>query len=81
METTVTRKNMVTIPAEIGRRLSITPGCKLSWIPVKGSKEEIRVRVIPKRGDLANRLKGKGKGVSPNRNAVEELIQERSAEG
>ena len=45
-------ENMVTIPAEIGRRLGIKPGYRLDWQPVEG-KDEILVRVIPDRGELA----------------------------
>lgn len=81
MQTTVTSKNMVTIPAELGRRFAITPGCKLAWDPVIGSTEEILVRVIPRRGDLARRLRGAGKVYSPQRDAVAELIAEREMEG
>ena len=79
MITTITRKNMVTIPAEIGRRLGIKPGYRLDWQPVEG-KEEILVRVIPDRGELARRLLGAGRQFAPERNAVAELIQERAAE-
>jgi AbrB family looped-hinge helix DNA binding protein len=57
MITTVTQKNMVTIPAEVGRKLGIRPGWKLDWQPVEG-REEILVRVIPDRGELARRLTG-----------------------
>jgi bifunctional DNA-binding transcriptional regulator/antitoxin component of YhaV-PrlF toxin-antitoxin module len=81
METTVTRKNMVTIPAELGRRFAITAGCKLAWDPVKGSTEEIRVRVIPRRGDRARKLRGAGKLNSPQRDGVAELVAEREIEG
>ena len=80
MITTVTQKNMVTIPAEVGRRLNITPGCRLDWEPVEG-KEEIRVRVIPKRGDLARRLMGAGQQIARGRDAVAELVEERAQEG
>jgi len=59
MITTVTQKNMVTIPAEVGRKLGIRPGWKLDWQPVEG-KEEILVRVIPDRGEQARRLLGAG---------------------
>lgn len=59
MITTVTQKNMVTIPAEIGRRFGIKPGYRLDWQPVEG-KEEILVRIIPDRGELARRIMGKG---------------------
>lgn len=80
MITTVTRKNMVTIPAEIGRRFGIKPGYRLDWQPVEGT-EEILVRVIPDRGELARRLLGAGRQFSPERDAVAELIAERAAEG
>jgi bifunctional DNA-binding transcriptional regulator/antitoxin component of YhaV-PrlF toxin-antitoxin module len=81
MRTTVTTKNMVTIPAEISRRMSITPGCRLDWTPVEGSVGELRVRVIPRRGDLARQLMGAGRTSSPQRDAVAELVAERASEG
>jgi AbrB family looped-hinge helix DNA binding protein len=80
MTTTVTRKNMVTIPAEVGRKLGIKPGWKLDWQPIEG-KEEILVRVIPDRGERARRLLGAGRKFSPERDAVSELVAERAAEG
>ena len=80
MITTVTSKNMVTIPAEIVRRLGIKPGYRLDWQPVEG-REEILVRVIPDRGELARRLLGAGWEFAPERDAVAELIRERAAEG
>ena len=79
MITTVTQKNMITIPAEVGRRLGIKPGYRLDWQPVEG-KEEILVRVIPDRGELARRLLGAGREFAPERDAVAELIRERAAE-
>lgn len=73
---------MVTIPAEVGRRFGIEPGCKLDWEPVSGDGEEsILVRVIPKRGEQARRLRGGGRQYSPDRDAVAELVGERSREG
>jgi AbrB family looped-hinge helix DNA binding protein len=80
MVTTVTQKNMVTIPAEVGRKLGIKPGWRLDWQPVEG-KEEILVRVIPDRGERARRLLGVGRKLSPKRDAVAELVAERAAEG
>ena len=77
MITTVTQKNMITIPAEIGRRLGIKPGYRLDWQPVEG-KEEILLRVIPDRDELARRLLGAGRKFAPERDAVAELIQERA---
>lgn len=86
METKVTTKNMVTIPAEISRKYAISPGCRLDWEPVKGSGDEIRVRVIPKRADLARRLMGRGRrflgeGDDPIRALVEDRSGEDEAEG
>ena len=80
MTTTVTQKNMVTIPAEVGRKLGIKPGWKLDWQPIEG-KEEILVRVIPGRGELARRLVGATRKFSPESDAVSELVAERVAEG
>ena len=80
MITTVTQKNMVTIPAEVARRFGIKPGWKLDWQPVEG-KNEIIVRVIPDRGERARQLLGTGRKFSPDRDAVAELIDERETEG
>ncbi len=80
MITTVTQKNMITIPADVARRFGIKPGYRLDWQPVK-DKDEIIVRVIPDRGELARRLLGAGRRFSPERDAVAELVAERAAEG
>ena len=79
MITTVTQKNMITIPAEVGRRFGIKPGYRLDWQPVE-DKDVILVRVIPDRGELARRLLDAGWRVSPERDAVAELIAERAKE-
>jgi AbrB family looped-hinge helix DNA binding protein len=80
MITTVTQKNMVTIPAEVARRFGIKPGWKLDWQPVEGTNEII-IRIIPDRGEQARQLLGTGRKFSPDRDAVAELIAEREAEG
>lgn len=80
MITTVTQKNMVTIPAEVGRQYGIRPGFRLDWQPLPGT-DEILVRVIPDRKEMARRLLGAGRRYSPERDAVAELIAERTAEG
>ena len=80
MRTTVTTKNMITIPAELSRRHGISPGCQLDWEPGAEGSDVISVRVIPKRGDLARRLKGAGGRWSPEREAVVELVAERASE-
>ncbi len=79
MITTVTQKNMVTIPAEVARHFGIKPGYRLDWRPGEGA-DEILVRVIPDRAELARRLLGTGRRFSPERDAVAELIAERAAE-
>ncbi len=66
MITAITQKNRVTIPAEIGRLFGIKPGYELNWQPIEG-KEEILVRIIPHRGELARRLLGTGKRTSKRR--------------
>ena len=79
MLTTVNKKNMVTIPAEVRRRFGIKPGCQLDWQPVDG-QDAVLVRIIPGRGELARRLLGAGRRFSPERDAVAELVAERAAE-
>jgi bifunctional DNA-binding transcriptional regulator/antitoxin component of YhaV-PrlF toxin-antitoxin module len=81
MQTTVTTKNMVTIPEELSRKMGITPGCRLDWQELENGSNEIRIRVIPSRAELARRLFGHGARWSPERNAVEELMAERAEEG
>lgn len=77
---TVTQKNMVTIPAEVGRKLGIKPGWKLDWLSVEG-REEILVRVLPDRAERARRLLGASRQFSLQRDAVAELVAERASEG
>jgi bifunctional DNA-binding transcriptional regulator/antitoxin component of YhaV-PrlF toxin-antitoxin module len=80
MITTVTQKNMVTIQAEVGRKLGIRPGWKLDWQPVEG-RDEILARVIPDCGERARRLLGAGRKFSPDRDAVAEFAAEHTVEG
>lgn len=80
MITTVTQKNMITIPAEVGRHYGIKPGYRLDWQVMDGT-DEILVRVIPDRTEMARRLLGKGRHFSPDRNAVQELVEERATDG
>lgn len=80
MVTTVTRKNRVTIPAEVRLKLGIKPGWRLDWQPVEG-RGEILLRVIPDRGEMARRLIGAGRRFSPDRDSVADLVAERASEG
>jgi len=79
METTVTTKNMVTIPQKIARKLGIRPGWKLDWQEGR-EPDEIVVRVIPDRAEMGRRLLGKGKAFSPERDSVAELVAQRETE-
>jgi bifunctional DNA-binding transcriptional regulator/antitoxin component of YhaV-PrlF toxin-antitoxin module len=79
METRVSTKNMISIPQAIARELGIRPGWKLDWR--KGDQEdELVVTVIPDRAELARRLFGSGRLLSPDRDAVAELVSERDQE-
>ena len=80
METTVTTKNMVTIPQALARKLGIRPGWKLDWREGQ-APDEIVVTVIPDRAELGRRLRGRGKAFSPERDSAAELAAEREAEG
>ncbi len=80
MESTVTTKNMVSIPQAIARQTGITPGWKLDW-QLGEHPDELIVRVIPDRAERARRLLGKGLHFAPERDAVAELVSEREAEG
>jgi bifunctional DNA-binding transcriptional regulator/antitoxin component of YhaV-PrlF toxin-antitoxin module len=80
MTTTVTTKNMITIPSRVWRHFGIRPGFQLDWEPVAGT-DEIRVRVLPDRAERARRLAGAGQAYAPERDAVSELVAEREEEG
>lgn len=80
MITTVALKNMITIPAEIRRQYGIRPGFRLDWQPLE-EKDEILVRVIPGRQEMARRLLGAGRRFALEHDAVAELVAERAAEG
>ncbi len=78
MISTVTTKNMVSIPQAISRRLGIKPGWKLDWLECK-TPDEIVIRVIPNRAEAGRRLLGKGKALASDRDSVSELVAEREA--
>ena len=80
MITTVTQKNMVSIPAEIWKKLGIRPGYKLDWHALEG-KDEILVKVLPDRAELAKRLKGLGASLVSGSDLAAELDAERELEG
>lgn len=79
MESTVTTKNMTSIPVAITRALGINPGWKLDWI-LMGNKSEVLVKVIPDRAEMARRLFGQGKKPADAQDAVAGLVRERDEE-
>ncbi len=79
MITTVTTKNMISIPIGIARKMGIKPGWKLDWEPGP-EEDEITVHVIPDKAEMARRLKGKGKAFYTGGFAVSGLVAEREAE-
>ena len=70
---------MVTIPIEIVRTLGVKAGFSLDWFET-GKPDTIIIRVNPDRKELSRRMKGAGKSYLPQRDAVRELLQERSEE-
>jgi bifunctional DNA-binding transcriptional regulator/antitoxin component of YhaV-PrlF toxin-antitoxin module len=79
MTTTVTTKNMVSVPAELAKQFGIRPGYSFDWTP-SNKPDEIMVRVVPDRAALSKRLMGAGAKFSPSRSAVDELLREREEE-
>ena len=69
----------IPIPDDISRQFGIQPGWRLDWSPIEG-RDEILIRVIPGRGELARRLLGAGQRFSPERDSIAELIAEREAD-
>ena len=79
MESTVTTKNMTSIPVAIARALGIRPGWRLDW-SLSGKDDEVLVKVIPDRAEQARRLLGRGKDLAGRRSGVDELVRERDEE-
>ena len=80
METTVTTKNMISIPQGIARKFGIEPGWKLDWREGPQA-DQIVVTVIPDRAERGRRLLGRGSLASPSRDSVAELVAERESDG
>lgn len=79
MITTVTGKNQVTIPAELARALNIKAGTQLEW--TRDEQGDLRVRPLPSRGELADRLQGVGRQwLAPGDDPIASLIEARAAE-
>ena len=78
MQTTLTGKNQVTVPAEIARQFDLHPGSKLDWTPGK-QPGTILIRVQPSVRQMMKRAQELGSRIR-NRNLVEELVQSREQE-
>lgn len=76
MESTVTTKNMTSIPVAVARATGIRPGWKLDWI-LGNKDDEILLRVIPDRAERARQLFGKGKRREGDESPVAGLVRER----
>jgi bifunctional DNA-binding transcriptional regulator/antitoxin component of YhaV-PrlF toxin-antitoxin module len=79
MESTVTTKNMVSIPQALSRHFGIEPGWKLDWKP-GDNPDEIIVKVIPDRAERGRRLMGQGSDLKAGQDAVAGLVAERKSE-
>jgi len=76
MTTTVTGKNMVSIPRALADRYGIVPGWKLDWTP-GDEPDTLVVRLVPDRASLSRRLRGAGRALSPAGDPVADLVAER----
>ena len=79
MKSTVTTKNMTSIPVSISRAIGIRPGWKLDW-SLGGEPDKLIVKVIPDRVEQARRLFGQGRDRGTGHAVVADLIREREEE-
>ena len=79
MITTITGKNQVTLPAEIVKRLELTPGTQLDW--EIGPNRTLIATPRPTKAQLAGELMGAGrKYLQPGTDPIADLIAERAAD-
>lgn len=76
MITTVTGKNMISIPSAVAQQYGIEPGWKLDWKP-GAEPDTLVVRLLPGRGAQARRLRGAGRRLTGASRAVADLGAER----
>lgn len=79
METVITGKNQVTVPAALVRALGIGPGTRLRW--TLGEDGTLVAAPLPTRRALAAALLGRGRAYLPaGTDPVADLIAERVAD-
>ncbi len=80
MITTVTGKNLVSVPVKIARSLGIEPGSRLEWAPTE-DPTVMTVKIHPTRGALARQLEGiAAPYVDSRKDIIAELDAERDRE-
>jgi hypothetical protein len=79
MKSSVTTKNMTSIPISISRSTGIRPGWKLDW-NLGGKPDELLVKIIPDRAEQARRLFGQGQVDGRGRDVIAELVEDRDRE-
>lgn len=81
METTVTGKNQITVPAAIVARFGLRPGSRIEWVAGEAD-DEFRCRIVPEPAELARRLRGAGRKLlrTGQEHPLDALRREREAE-
>lgn len=80
MQSVVTAKNQVSIPAAIARRHGIRPGYRIEWLETD-RPDVLEARVLPDPRAIADELFGAGRlYLTAGDDPVAELVRERLAE-
>jgi len=77
MTTTLTGKNQITVPAQITRKLGLTPGARFDWA-VSNQPNKIIITIQPTRKQLLEEVRAIGrKFKKPSHDPIGELIRAR----
>ena len=77
MTTTLTGKNQITVPAQITRKLGLTPGARFDWA-VSNQPNKIIITIQPTRKQLLEEVRAIGrKFKKPGPDPIGKLIRER----
>jgi AbrB family looped-hinge helix DNA binding protein len=80
MQSTVTGRNQISIPAKLARKMGIHRGSRLVWEETS-EPDRLLVRVLPDRNELVERISGSGRRwLRPGADPVGELLRERANE-